>query len=119
MEELSVVINPAQTGAGEQLFTKNLPPQPVDLVALGKKPVSTNIETKSFVMIGSANAADHAWICLEDDAGLPVLAELISGGEPGRSAAGDDGFVGGNDGDGRRIINARPAMGNKPRAQGL
>ena len=77
--------------------------------------MAADIETISFVMIRAANATDHAWIRLEDDARLSVLAQLIRGREPGRAPPGDHRFMGCYDGDTRRIFNAGPAMGNERR----
>ena len=75
--------------------------------------MAADVEAISFVLVGPADPADQAWVGFEDDAGLAVLGQLVGGGEPGRAAAGDDGVVGGDDGDRRRIINSRPAMRNE------
>ena len=75
--------------------------------------MAADIEAIAFVLVGPADPADHAWVGLEDDAGFAVLAQLVGRGQPGRAAAGDDGLVGGDDGDRCRIINPRPAMGNE------
>lgn len=74
--------------------------------------MSTNIEAIAFVLVGAADSTDQAGVRFQNDAGFPVFAKLIAGRQPGRTTAGDDGVIGGNDGDRRRIINPGPTMGN-------
>ena len=116
MEELAVVVDPAEPRPSEQLVAQDLAPEPVDLVALREEPVSADVEAIAFVLVGPADAADQPRVGFENDARLAVLAQLVGGGQPGRAAAGDDGLVGRHDRDRRRIINPRPAMGNEPGA---
>ena len=62
MKELAIIVDATQPGAGEQLLTKHLAPQSIDLVAFREKPMAADIETISFVMIRTANTTDHARI---------------------------------------------------------
>ena len=59
----------------EQLFAEDLAPESVDLVALGEKPVAADVEPIALVLIGPADAADHARVGFENDARLAVLAD--------------------------------------------
>ena len=88
-------------------------PEPVDLIALGKKPMSTDVEPISFVAVGPADTTNQPRVRLEDDTGLAVLAELVRGSETGWSPACDDRLVRRHDRDRFRIIDTGPTMGNQ------
>src|SRR5205823_13846221 len=93
MEELAVVVDAAEPRPGQELLAQDLAPEPVDLVALGEEAVPADIEPIALVLVGPADAPDHPGIGFEDDAGLAVLAQLVRGGQAGRSAAGNNRFI--------------------------
>ena len=49
-----------------------------------------DVEAVALVLIGPADPPDEVRVGFEDDAGVAVLGEFISGGQSGGSAAGDD-----------------------------
>ena len=54
--------------------------------------MATDIESISFVHIGSANAANPLGVGFKDDDGMVVLGQFVSGGETGGAAAGNHGL---------------------------
>ena len=68
MEELAVVVDPAQPRAGDELVAQDLAPEGVDLAALGEEPVAADVEPVSLVLVGPADAADQPGVGLEHDA---------------------------------------------------
>jgi hypothetical protein len=62
MEELAVVVDPAEPRAGDELGAEDLTPEGIDLAALGEEPVASNVEPVTLVFIGPADAADQPGI---------------------------------------------------------
>ena len=110
MEELAVVVDPAHPLAGDELVAEDLAPERVDLIALGEESVAADIEPIAFVLVGPADPADECWLGLEDDAGGTVAGQLVGGGEAGGTGAGDDGGMGGDDGDLAGLLDPGPSV---------
>jgi hypothetical protein len=68
VEKLAAVVDAAQPRPSDKLISENLLPEGVDFAALGKKAVSADVETVSFVLIGPAYPTDHSGIGLKHDA---------------------------------------------------
>src|SRR5262249_49818422 len=74
--------------------------------------VPADVESVALVLVGPADPADQPGVGLEDHAGLAMPAQLVGGGQAGRTPAGDDGFIRIDDRDRPRIVHSRPAMGD-------
>ena len=72
-----------------KLVAQDLAPEGVDLAALGEEAVAADVEAIPLVLVGPADAADQPGIGLEDDARSAVLRQLVGGGQPAGTAAGD------------------------------
>src|SRR5581483_8877026 len=65
VEELAVVVDPAEPVAGDQLVAEDLPPEPVDLLALREEPVAADVEAVALVHVRPADPADEPRLGLE------------------------------------------------------
>jgi hypothetical protein len=89
VKELSLIIDPRQSGADEKVIAENLMPNSLYLLYFGEKAMASHIEVEAFIVVGPGKATDLVGF-LQNDRSETLLDKLIGSSQAGWATADDD-----------------------------